>query len=125
VVSEWVTSTPSVIEMNLASPDTFFSCDLRVGTVRSCASNPKARKPAYVMSIDFGSEIGTRVSSAQITDLYSADEIVGRQVIAVVNFPPKSVAGVESQCLVLGFETEVGVVLLCADRPVPDGIRVS
>ena len=107
------------------SPDTFFSCDLRVGTVRSCEPNPKARKTAYVMSIDFGPEIGTRVSSAQITDLYRAAELVGQQVVAVVNFPPKNVAGVASECLVLGFETERGVVLLRADRPVPDGTRVS
>jgi tRNA-binding protein len=106
-------------------PDVFFSCDLRVGTVRSCEANRKARKPAYVMSIDFGHEIGTRVSSAQVTDLYPATDLVGRQVIAVVNFPPKNVAGVESQCLVLGLETERGVVLLCAERPVPDGTRVS
>jgi len=111
--------------MQSISPDDFFACDLRVGTVRSCAPNPAARKPAYVMSIDFGPEIGTRTSSAQITDLYRADELVGRQVIAVVNFPPKNVAGVESQCLVLGFQTGRGVVLLCADRPVPDGTRVS
>ena len=111
--------------MRLVSPEVFFSCELRVGTVRSCEPNPGARKPAYVMSIDFGPELGTRVSSAQITDLYHADELLGRQVIAVVNFPPKNVAGVESQCLVLGLETAQGVVLLCADRPVPDGTRVS
>ena len=66
-----------------------------------------------------------RVSSAQVTDLYRPDELVGRQVVAVVNFPPKNVAGVESQCLVLGLHTEAGVVLLCADRPVPDGSRVT
>ena len=106
-------------------PEVFFSCDLRVGTVRSCDLNPKARQPSYVMTIDFGLDIGTRVSSAQITELYEPDELVGRQVIAVVNFPPKNVAGVESQCLVLGLETDRGVVLLCADRPVPNGTRVS
>ena len=111
--------------MQSVSPEVFFSCELRVGSVRSCDPNPKARKPAYVMTIDFGPEVGTRVSSAQIMDLYRAEELVGRQVIAVVNFPPKNVAGVESQCLVLGLETERGVVLLCAERPVPDGTRVS
>jgi tRNA-binding protein len=111
--------------MQSVSPEVFFSCELRVGSVRSCDPNPKARKPAYVMTIDFGPEVGTRVSSAQIMDLYRAEELVGRQVIAVVNFPPKNVAGVESQCLVLGLETDRGIVLLCADRPVPNGTRVS
>ena len=109
----------------MVTPDVFFSCDLRVGTVRTCALNPKARKPSYVMRIDFGPDMDSRVSSAQITDLYRPEQLVGRQVVAVVNFPPKNVAGVESQCLVLGLQTERGVVLLCADRAVPDGTRVS
>jgi tRNA-binding protein len=111
--------------MSSVSPDVFFSCDLRIGTVLSCDLNPRARKPAYVMAIDFGHEIGTRVSSAQVTELYRADELVGRQVVAVVNFPPKNVAGVESQCLLLGLHTEAGVVLLGVERPVPDGSRVT
>jgi tRNA-binding protein len=111
--------------MERVTPETFFSCDLRVGTVLSCELNSKARKPAYVMTIDFGADLGARVSSAQITDLYRADELVGRQVVAVVNFPPKNVAGVDSQCLVLGLETEAGVVLLNPDRHVPNGSRVS
>ena len=107
------------------SPETFFSCDLRVGTVLSCEPNPKARKPAYVMTIDFGPEVGTLVSSAQVTDLYAPQDLVGRQVIAVVNFPTKRVAGVESECLVLGLLTDAGVVLLAPDRAVPNGLRVS
>jgi tRNA-binding protein len=111
--------------MRVVSPDVFFSCDLRVGTVLSCEPNPKARKPAYVMMIDFGHELGTRTSSAQLTELYGTRDLVGRQVVAVVNFPPKIVAGVESQCLVLGLETARGVVLLGVDRRVPDGSRVS
>ena len=111
--------------MTAVAPEIFFACDLRVGTVRSCEPNPKARKPAYVMSIDFGPELGTRTSSAQLTDLYAAAELVGRQVVAVVNFPPKNVAGVESQCLVLGLHTDHGVVLLAVERAVPDGSRVS
>ena len=104
---------------------TFFACDLRIGTVLSCEPNSKARRPAYVMTIDFGHELGTRTSSAQITELYGPRDLVGRQVVAVVNFPPKIVAGVESQCLVLGLETARGVVLLGVDRRVPDGSRVS
>jgi tRNA-binding protein len=111
--------------MKAVSPDVFFSCHLRVGTVRSCEPNPKARRPAYVMTIDFGHELGTRTSSAQLTELYGTRDLVGRQVVAVVNFPPKDVAGVESQCLVLGLETERGVVLLGVVRRVPDGSRVS
>ena len=107
------------------SPDVFFACDLRVGTVLSCELNAKARESAYVMSIDFGPEIGARRSSAQLTDVYKPEDLVGRQVVAVVNFPAKNVAGVESQCLVLGLHTEAGVVLLAVERPVPNGSRVS
>ncbi len=106
-------------------PDEFFKVDIRTGTVVSVAPNPKARKPAYVLTIDFG-ELGTRTSSAQITDLYTATGLVGKQVVAVTNFAPKRIAGVKSEVLVLGATRADGaVVLLEPDLAVPDGSRIS
>ncbi len=101
----------------------FFACDARAGTVIACTPNPKARKPAYRLEIDFG-PLGIRTSSAQLTALYSAAELIGRQVLAVLNFAPRNIAGVESQCLVLGTDTPDGVVLLAVERPVANGSRV-
>jgi len=101
----------------------FISVDMRVGTIKSARTNEQARKPAYVLEIDFG-DLGTRMSSAQITKLYSPQELVGRQVICVVNFPPKQVAGVRSEVLILGVDSYSGVVLLSVDRPVANGQRV-
>ncbi|MCC7436885.1 MAG: tRNA-binding protein [Armatimonadetes bacterium] len=102
----------------------FFACDLRVGTVIECQLNPRARKPSFKLTIDFG-PLGQRTSSAQLVALYSPETLISRQIVAVVNFPPRNVAGVESQCLVLGIETPEGVVLLDIERPVPNGNRVS
>lgn len=104
--------------------DTFFSCDLRIGTVVACELNVKARKPSYALIIDFG-PLGLFTSSAQLILLYNPEDLVGRQVVAVVNFPPRNVAGVESRCLVLGTETSEGVVLLDPERPVANGSRIS
>ena len=105
--------------------DDFLRVDLRVGTVRSAALNPKARVPAYVLEIDFG-PLGMRTSSAQLTERYAADDLVGRQVIAVLNFPPKRVAGVKSEVLVLGaVDDAAGTTLLTLTHPVNDGTRVG
>jgi tRNA-binding protein len=101
----------------------FFGCDLRAGTVLACAPNPKARKPAYVLTLDFG-PLGIKTSSAQLTALYAPDQLIGRQVLAVVNFAPRNIAGVSSECLTLGIEGEGGVVLLGTERPVANGARV-
>jgi tRNA-binding protein len=101
----------------------FLSIDMRVGTIKSARLNQQARKPAYVLEIDLG-DLGTRTSSAQITKLYTERELVGRQVICVVNFPSKIVAGVKSEVLVLGVDSYSGVVLLGLDRQVADGQRV-
>lgn len=103
--------------------DQFFACDMRAGTVVGCELNPKARKPAYKLSIDFG-PLGMKTSSAQLTGLYSPAQLVGRQIIAVMNFAPRNVAGVESQCLVLGVDSPGGVVLLAMEREVENGSRV-
>jgi tRNA-binding protein len=103
--------------------DTFFACDLRVGTIIACELNSKARKPSYKLTIDFG-VVGEKTSSAQLTNLYLPEQLIGRQIVAVVNFPPRNVAGVESQCLVLGVDTDQGVALLAVEREVENGVRV-
>jgi tRNA-binding protein len=105
--------------------DDFAKVDVRIGTVLSAASNQGARKPAYVVEIDFGAEIGRKKASAQVTELYTVEQLVGRRVAAVVNFPPKQIARTVSEVLVLGFpDTEGRVVLIDVDRPVPNGARM-
>lgn len=107
------------------SYEEFSKLDLRVGTVLRAEEFPEARKPAYKVWVDFGDELGTRQTSAQITDLYLPDELVGRQVLAVVNLPPKRIAGFESQFLLTGFDGERGgIVLARPDQPVPNGVRL-
>jgi tRNA-binding protein len=103
----------------------FERVDIRVGTVVSAQPNEAARKPAYVLEIDFGPQIGVKRSSAQLTELYPVASLVGRQVAAVVNFPPRQIARLVSEVLVLGFPDEQGrVVLIGVDRPVPNGGRL-
>ena len=99
--------------------------DIRVGEVLEVKDFPEARKPAYRLWIDFGDEIGIKQSSAQITQLYQMEDLVGRQVVAVVNFPPLRVAGFKSEVLVLGVYAEGGVVLLQPDRPVKKGDKIG
>lgn len=99
--------------------------DMRVGTVLSADEFPEARNPAYKLVIDFG-PLGTRKTSAQITTHYQAQSLVGKQVIAVVNFPPKQIATFMSECLVLGaVEDQLGVTLLQPDREVANGTRIG
>ncbi len=103
----------------------FQAVDIRAGTVLSAEPNPKARMPAYVLTIDFGPELGVKTSSAQLVDLYRPEDLVGTQVAAVVNLPAKRVAGVKSEVLVLGFPDSAGrVVLVRPERPVPNGARL-
>ena len=104
--------------------DNFLSLDIRVGTIIECSVNEKAKKPAYKMSIDFG-ELGIKKSSAQITDKYNCEELVGMQIIAVTNFPPKQVAGVMSEVLVLGVVEEDGVTLLTPSKKVKNGEKIA
>ncbi|MDX3977244.1 tRNA-binding protein [Shinella sp.] len=103
----------------------FERVDIRVGTIIEALPFPEARKPAYKLTIDFGPEIGTKKSSAQITVHYTLEELVGRQVLAVVNFPLRQIGPVRSEVLTLGFEDEAGAIVLAAvDHPVPNGKKM-
>jgi len=112
--------------MDLISFDDFLNVDIRVGTVIRSEPFPDARRPAIKLWVDFGGEIGERKSSAQITQHYTPDDLVGRQVIAVVNFPTKQIGPFMSEFLTLGLHDENGdVVLVAPDKPVPNGARLA
>jgi tRNA-binding protein len=106
--------------------DDFLKVDIRVGTVQSCSPFPEARKPSYILMIDFGPAIGVRKSSAQITERYTAEELVGRRVVAVVNFPPRQIGPIRSEVLVLGFADKDGAIVLATTADdVPNGARLA
>lgn len=109
---------------NMAEFEDFLKLDIRVGTVLRAERLQKAKKPAYKLRIDFG-ETGVKNSSAQITERYSAEELVGKQVLAVINFPPKQVADFMSEVLVLGVYSKGGVALISPDRPVENGDKLG
>lgn len=105
--------------------DDFLRVDIRIGTIVEAEPFPEARKPAFKLKIDFGPAIGMKKSSAQIVDRYALEELTGRQVAAVVNFPPRQIGKFMSEVLTLGFADETGAVILFApDCPVPNGSRL-
>ena len=108
----------------MLNKEDFFKIDMRVGTIVDASINKKTRVPAYKMKIDFG-ELGIKNSSAQITDLYTPETLIGRQVICVFNLTPVRISEVKSEVLVLGTITDKGVVLLNVDEKVENGLRIS
>ena len=112
--------------MGIVSWSDFEQIEIRAGTVLEVKEFPEARKPAFQLVIDFGPEIGTRKSSARITDLYRREELVGKQVLCVLNFPPKQIGPFVSECLVTGLYREDGkVVLAIPDQPLENGARLG
>jgi tRNA-binding protein len=104
----------------------FEKVELRVGTIIDVEDFPEARKPAFKLKVDFGEETGVKKSSAQITDLYSKEDLMGRQVLAVVNFPPRQIGPMRSECLVTGFHRQDGaVVLVGPESNVPNGAKLA
>lgn len=111
--------------MDTISFDDFLKVELRVGRIVSACVFAEARKPAYVLHVDFGEALGVRKSSAQVTALYKPEDLIGKLVVAVVNFPSKQVGPLMSECLVTGFHNEQGEVALCVpDQSVPLGTRL-
>ena len=109
----------------MATIDDFSKLDIRVGTVLEAKPFPKARRPAYQLTVDFGAEIGMKRSSAQITEHYRPEELVGMQVLAVVNFPPRQIADFRSEVLVLGTYSEGGVILITPQQPAANGDKLG
>ena len=118
-------SSRNFTDMPTITWDDFTKVELRVGRIISAEPFPQARKPAYILHVDFGPEIGTKKSSAQITNLYKPEDLIGKLVVGVVNFPPKQIGPIRSECLVTGFHNERGEVVLCApDKDVPLGAKL-
>ena len=103
----------------------FSKIDMRVGTIIAVTDFPEVRNPAYKVKIDFGSDLWIKKSSAQITKLYTKEDLLGKQVIAVINFPKKQIADFMSECLILGAVAEKDVVLLQPESSVPNGLKIS
>ena len=109
----------------MATIDDFAKLDIRVGTIIKAENFEKARKPAYKLEIDFGEEIGIKKSSAQITDFYKVEDLIGKQILGVVNFPPRQVADYFSEVLVLGTYSEGGVILIKPDFKAKNGDKLG
>lgn len=114
------------MENTILSWSDFEKVEMRMGTIIEVNDFPEARNPAYQLKIDFGSEIGIKKSSAQITVCYSKEELIGKQIVAVINFPKKQIGNFMSECLVLGsIGQNKEIILLSTDKPVPNGLRIG
>lgn len=112
--------------MSEISWDDFASVELRIGTIIEVVEFPEARKPAWKLTVDYGDEVGVRRASAQITDLYNRQDLVGKQIVGVANLPAKQIGPFMSECLVSGFvQADGSVVLAVPDKPVANGLRLS
>jgi len=109
----------------MATFDDFMKLDIRVGTITDAQILEKAKKPAYKLQVHFGEEIGLKKSSAQITDCYKPEELIGKQVLAVINFPPRQIGNFMSEVLVLGTYSKGGVALITPDKPVKNGDKLG
>ena len=109
----------------MATFDDFLKLDIRVGTIIEASNFENAKRPAYKLKIDFGDDLGIKKSSAQITDKYNLDELIGKKVLAVVNFPPRQIANYMSEVLVLGTYSEDGVVLITPDKETKNGDKLG
>lgn len=109
----------------MATFDDFLKLDIRVGTIIEAKVFEKVKKPAYQLKVDFGNEIGIKKSSAQITELYKCEDLINKQVLAVVNFPPRQIADFMSEVLVLGTYSNTGVVLIIPDKDVQNGDKLG
>lgn len=104
----------------------FSKVDMRIGTIIEAETFPEARNPAYKLRVDFGEEIGIKKSSAQITAFYQPESLIGKQVMAVINFPPKQIGPMKSECLVIGAYNEHNeVILMHPERPLPNGSKIG
>lgn len=113
-------------KMNQITWDDFLKVDIRVGTIEEVSDFPEARRPAYILKVNFGPELGVKKSSAQITELYDKEDLIGKKVLAVVNFPPKQIGPIKSECLVTGFYREdKSVVLSTVDMDIPNGAKLG
>lgn len=111
-------------QLNKVKPDDFFKVHINCGTIIKVDDFTRARNPSYKIWVDFGIEIGTKQSSAQLTKIYAKEELLGKQVLAVTNFPPRNIAGFKSEILILGLDSSDGVVLIQPERQVENGSRV-
>ena len=109
----------------MATINDFLELDIRVGTILEAKTFPKAKKPAYQLKVDFGTDIGIKKSSAQITEVYKTEDLIGKQVLGIVNFPPRQIADFISEVLILGTYSENGVVLITPDFKVKNGDKLG
>ena len=120
------TQDPSTPPAEPIDFDDFMKVDIRIGTIVTAQAFPEARKPAYKLAIDFGAGVGVKKSSAQITARYALEELTGKRVMAVVNFPPRQIGPMRSEVLVLGFADDAGAIVLAVpDDQVPNGTRLT